>query len=263
MRLLFFILSGLLLLPGAYSQSPAWKKYDVRSSGISLNLHWMQLNDAHFSPLLYNGPGSELKIISVRTYGDKRRHFALGAKADYLWNRYGLNSYHIKPEFRGGLGFKIRDTRNITTYAGGEVNASSRLYRFVNEDPDHLYWATSYTLEFNYILDADIDDDRKASLEIRFPLAGMVSRPSDDNYYSFQLPGFNEYMRRLHENFHFATWNRMQAVNMQMLVDLSRTRRSSVTLGYQLDFARFSEPSPAMYFTNSLFIRIFYDVFVW
>jgi hypothetical protein len=265
MKLIFFIFSGLLLLPGALAQSPAWKKYDTRSAGISLNLHWMQLNDAHFSPLLYNGPGSELKIISVRTYGELRRNFSLGAKADYLRNRYGFNSYHIKPEFRGGLGFKFNDlsTRNATSYLGGEINATSRLYRFVNEDPDHIYWATSYTLEFNYTLDIDMSDDRKAFFEIKFPVGGMVSRPYENNYNSFQLPGFNEYMKRLHENFHFATWDQMQALNMQLLYDLSRTRRSSVTLGYELDFARFSRPSPAMYFTNSLFIRIFYDVFVW
>lgn len=264
-KFIFFIFSGFFLLPGAWSQSVTWKKYDTRSAGISLNLHWMQLNDAHFSPLRYNGPGSELKIISIRTYGDLRRSLSLGVKADYLWNSLGFNSYHVKPDLRGGLGFKISDlsTRNATTYMGGEINGTTRLYRFINEDPDHIYWATSYTLGFNYILDLDLSNDRKAFFELRLPVGGMISRPSEDNYYSFQLPGFNEYMKRLHENFRFATWNQMQALDMQLLVDLSRTRRSSVTLGYQLDFARFSRPSPSMYFTNSLFIRIFYDVFVW
>ena len=261
---IIFIFAG-LLFSGAYSQSPAWKTFDTRSAGLSVNIHWMQLNDAHFSPLRYDGPGGELKIQSVRYYGDVRRHFAIGAKADYLQNRQGFNSFFIQPEFRGGLGFKINDlsTGNAVTYLGGEINATSRMYRFVNEEPDHLYWATSYTAEFSYIMDVDIGIERKAFLELRLPLAGMVSRPMEENYYSYQLPGFNEYIKRLHENFHFATWNRMQAVNLQMLMDISRTRRNSVTLGYELDFARFLNPTQAMYFTNSLFVRIFFDVFVW
>jgi hypothetical protein len=261
---IWFVLLSLMLFSGVYSQSPAWKGFDTRSAGVSLNLHWMQLNDAHFSPLPYNGPGAELNIVSVRHYSDVRRHLTLGAKADYLWNSHGFKSLYIQPEFRFGFTFLVNglSADNALSFLGGGINATSRIYRFLSEQPDHIFWATSYTLEFNYILDIEINNDRKAFLELNLPVAGMVSRPGEESHYSYQLPGIGEYMKRLHENPGFATWDQMQAINLQLLMDLSRSRRKSVNIGYELDFARFSEPAPAIYFTNSIFLRIFLDVFV-
>lgn len=253
----------LILFTDAYSQ-PAWKKFDTKSSGLTLRMNWMQLNDTHFSPLRYNGPGGELNILSVRYYGDLRRYLNLGAKAGYLWNNNGFHSLYLQPDIGAGLTFLVDDlsSGDALSFLGGGINATSGIYSFLNEDPDHIHWATSYFLEFHYVLDVEMSVDRKAFLELKIPLAGMISRPSADDLYTFQLPGFGEYMKRIHKDAGFATWDKMQALNMQVLMDISRSRRSSVSLGYELDFARFSEPAPAVYFTNSLFLRIFFDVFV-
>ncbi len=266
MKVLFlFILMVLLSLTGSYGQSPAWKTFDTRSSGISLSLHWMQLNDMHFSPLRYNGPGGELKIVSIRSYDEIRRYFSVGGRADYLWNSLGFNSIYVQPEFVFGLTRRIEGLsgEKAFSYLGGGINATSRIYRFLNEDPDHIYWATSYMTELHYIYDIAIGDNRKALVELKLPLAGIISRPAVGNHYNYQLPGFVEYAKRLHENPQFATWYNMQGANLLLLAELSSSRRSSVSVGYELDFARFSEPAPAIYFFNSVFIRIFYDVFVW
>lgn len=259
----WIVIFCLILFGDAYAQ-PAWKKFDTKSSGLALQMNWMQLSDNHFSPLRYNGPGTELNILSVRYYGDMRRYFNLGAKAGYLWNNNGFNSMCLQPEVGAGLTFLADNlsSANALSFLGGGINATSRIYRFLNEDPDHIHWATSYALEFHYILDVEISENRKALMEIKLPVAGMISRPSADDYYTFQLPGFSEHMKRIHKDSGFATWDKMQALNMQVVMDLSRSRRSSVSLGYELDLARFTEPSPAVYFTNSLFLRIFFDVFV-
>jgi hypothetical protein len=260
-----FITLGLFICSWSGAQSPAWLGYDTRSAGISLNLHWMQLNDNYFSPLSYNGPGIELNIVSVRHYGGvRRRHLDIGARADYLWNSYGFNSYFIQPGFSWGMTYLCNGLSgdNAISFIGGGLNATSRIYKFINEEPDHIFWATSYMLEFNYILDFEINNDRKAFLEIKVPLAGLVSRPGLNNHYSYQLPGIDEYLKRLHENIGFATLNSFQSLNFQALVDLSRSRRKSVNIGYELDFTRFTGPSDAVYFTNSLFMKVFLDAFV-
>jgi hypothetical protein len=230
-----------------------------------MNLHWLQLNDISFSPLKYHGPGGELNIVSVKDYENKRRHFSLGGRGDYLSNSMDFNVLFLQPKFTGGVTYLADklSTENSLSYIGGSITATSRMYRFINEDPAHLYWATSYTLDFHYFFDMGIGDIKRAWFELKFPIAGIASRPSEENHYSFQLPGFAEYMKRLHENIGFATWNSMQAVNASILLDLSRSRRGSVSLGYELDFARFARPEPVIYLSNSLFIRMFFDALVW
>jgi hypothetical protein len=262
---LLLLLSGVLFLSNTYSRPTFRKSYEIRSAGVVMNMHWLQLNDTRFSPLKYNGPGGEFNLMSVKGIDNKRRHFSLGARADYLWNSLEFNAIYLQPKFMGGLTFLVNDlsTENSLSYIGGNFSASSRMYRFINEDPDHLYWATSYTLDFHYVFDMGIGEYKRAMIELNLPIAGAASRPSEENLYTYQLPGFGEYMKRLHQNLGFATWNTMQAVNVRLLMDLSRTRKSSVSLGYEFDFARFSRPEPVIYLSNSLFIRLFFDVLVW
>lgn len=262
----FFLLliSGLFLLTDIYPR-PTFRSYETRSAGLALNFHWMQMNDAFFSPLRYDGPGGELKILSSRNYGNIRRHLSLGAKADYLWNSLDFYALYLQPKLAVGLSWPVAAllTDRSFSYLGGTATATSRMYSFRNEDPDHLYWSTSYTLDFYYLLDVELESGKKVFLELNLPLAGMVSRPSEESHYSFQMPGFGEYMKRLHENIGFATLNRMQALNICLTMDLSRSRRRSVSIGYEMDFARITKPGPVIYFTNSLFIRMFLDVLVY
>ncbi len=139
----------------------------------------------------------------------------------------------------------------------------TRIYRFVNEDPDKIHWTTSYTLDFHFVFDLEIDRDRKFIAEVRIPLAGAVSRPSEDDHYTFQFPGFGRYMKRLHENTGFAGPHNMQALNLRLAYDISRSRRRAFSIGYEGDFARFSEPAPVIYLSNSIFLRFNYLAFVW
>ncbi|MFO7924546.1 MAG: hypothetical protein R6U58_12735 [Bacteroidales bacterium] len=254
----------LFLVSGAYSQ-PSFRSYETRSSGFSLNLHWMQFGDKYFSPLRYNGPGGEINILSVRNYGDIRRHLRLGAKTDYMWNSLDFNAVYIQPVLGGGLSWVVNDlsTKNAFSYIGANLSGTSRFYRFLNEDPDHIYWATSYTLDLYYLFDIEFNKDRKAVIELTMPVAGIVSRPAPESHYTFQLPGFGEYVKRLHENIGFATFNNMQAANLRLITDLSRTRRYSVSMGYEMDFARFSDPRPVIFLSNSLLVRFYFDVLVW
>ena len=263
-RVILIILLSLFVFPDAGSQ-PSFRTYETRSAGISMNLHWMQFVDNHFSPLRYNGPGGSLSIHSARHYGDIRRYLVLGAKADYMWNNLGFNAVYLKPELSGGLALKVNDlsTDISLSYIGGAITATSRLYRFENEDPGHIYWATSYTLDLHYFLDVEIERGKKVLAELNIPLAGAVSRPPEENYSSYQLPGFAEHMRTIHQGTGFATFDRMQAVNLKLLMDIRRTRRNSLSLGYELDFARFSKPEPVIFFSNSLFLRFIIDALVW
>ncbi len=262
---ILIILIGVLFMSEAYSQPPFRKSLETRSAGLVLNMHWLQLNDAQFSPLNYSGPGGEIMISSVRSYDNIRRHLNIGASGDYIQNSLGFNAVYLRPEIVVGVTYLVNDlsTENSLSYFGGSFSATSRMYRFLNEDPDHLYWATSYTVDFHYFFDMEVGEKRRGLFELRFPIAGVSSRPSDDNHYSFQLPGFGEYMKRLHENIGFSTWNTMQAVNATLLIDLSRTRKRSFSLGYELDFARFTKPEPVIYLSNSLFLRLFIDSLVW
>jgi hypothetical protein len=262
---ILILLTGVLFLNETHSQPPFRKSLETRSAGLVINMHWLQLNDAQFSPLSYSGPGVEISLSSVRSYDNIRRHLSIGASGDYLQNSFGFNAVYLRPEIVAGVTYLVNDisTENSLSYIGGSFSATSRMYRFLNEDPDHLYWATTYTLDFHYFFDMEVGEKRRALLELRFPIAGVASRPSDDYHYSFQLPGFGEYMKRLHENIGFSTWNTMQAVNATVLIDLSRTRRRSFSLGYELDFARFTRSEPVIYLSNSLFIRFFIDSLVW
>ncbi len=263
----FFVCFSFLIvfcLSDTYSNHP-FRSPETRTSGLSLNFHWMQLSDASFSPLRYNGPGVDLKILSVRSYSNLRRHLHLGAKVDYLWNRLDFNAYYFQPRMGWGLTVMVPElsSDNGLSYLGGNISATSRMYRFVNENPDHIYWATSYTVDFQYFFDLEIDRDRKIFMELNIPLAGMVSRPSADNHYTYQLPGFGEYLKRLHENAGFATLNKMQSANLKFIMDLSNNRRQSLSLGYEIDFSRFTEPEPVSYLSNSLFLRFYFNAFVW
>lgn len=262
---LLIILSGFLFLSEVNSQQTFKKSLETRSAGIFINFHWLQMNDARFSPLKYSGPGMEIKFSSVRSYDNIRRHFSFGAGGDYIQNKPGFDAYYLKPAITGGVTFLADNisTESSLSYVGGSISATSRMYRFINEDPDHLYWATSYTLDFHYFFDMEVGERRRALFELNFPVAGLASRPAAENHYTFQLPGFYEYMKRLHENPGFVTWNTMQAVNVSLVMDLLRNRKRSLSLGYELDFARFSKPEPVIYLSNSLFLRMYFDVLVW
>ncbi|TVR70588.1 MAG: hypothetical protein EA408_10955 [Marinilabiliales bacterium] len=261
--LLIFI-AVIVILPEAIGQAHLRSPQD-RITGVTLNMNWMQMADRYFSPLRYNGPGAQLEIFSVRDNVTMRRHLNLGAKADYMLNRHGFEAFYLQPAFSLGLTFLVDplSSDNGFTYAGGSASAMTRMYRFVNEDPDKVHWTTSYTLDFHYVFDLEIDRDKKLIAELKIPLAGAVSRPSDDIQYTFQFPGFGRYMIRLHENIGFAGPHNMQALNLRLAYDLSRTRRRAFTIGYEVDFARFSEPAPVIYFSNSIFFRFNYLAFVW
>ena len=262
---LLIILSGFLFLSEVHSQQAFKKSLETRSAGLFMNFHWLQMNDAGFSPLKYSGPGGEIKLSSVRSYDNIRRHFSIGASGDYIQNNLNFYAYYLKPELTGGLTFLADNisTENSLSYVGASFSATSRMYRFINEDPDHLYWATSYTLDFQYFFDMEVGKTRRALFELNIPVVGLASRPTAESHYSFQMPGFYEYLKRLHENPGFVTWNTMQAVNVSLVMDLSRTRKRSLSLGYELDFARFLKPEPAVYLSNSLFLRVYFDVLVW
>ncbi len=261
---LLSIIPGLFIFFTSYSQ-PSFRSYETRSAGVSVNLHWMQLSDALFSPLRYNGPGGEIKIVSARDYDDMRRHFSLGAKVDYIWNNLDFHTMYLQPGFHYGLSFLVNDlsTERTLSYLGGGMTGTSRIYNFLNEDPDHIYWTTSYTVDFNYFLDINIGQGKKIFAELTLPLAGVVSRPSEENLYSFQLPGFWEHTKRLHENIGFATLDKMQSANMIIAMDLTRTRRHSFSIGYEVDFSRFTDPRPVIYFSNSLYLRLLFNALVW
>ncbi len=261
---LLIMLSGILFPGEGYSQSP-FRSIETRSSGLSVNMHWMQMTDASFSPLRYNGPGIDIRLLSARTYGNLRRHFHIGAKADYLLNRLDFSAGYVQPGLNWGLAVMVPEIsgEDGLSYLGGSISAGTRMYRFLNEDPDHIYWATSYTVDLYYYFDYEIDRDRKVFAELKVPVAGAVSRPSAENHYTYQMPGFAEYVKRIHENIGFATFNKMQSVNLKLTSDLSRTRLKSVSIGYEMDFTRFTEPEPVVYFSNSLFVRILFYAFVW
>jgi hypothetical protein len=262
---ILILLAGLMFVSETHAQPPFRKSLETRSAGLVINFHWLQLNDAQFSPLNYSGPGGEIKISSVRRYDNIRRHFSIGASGDYLQNSLGFNAVYLRPEIVAGVTYLVNDlsTENSLSYIGGSFSATSRMYKFLNENPDHLYWATTYTLDFHYFFDIEVSEKRRALFELRFPVAGVASRPSEDDHYSFQLPGFGAYMKRLHENIGFSTWNTMQAVNTTIIIDLSRTRKRSFSIGYELDVARFTKPEPVIYLSNSLFLRLFIDSLVW
>jgi hypothetical protein len=257
----------LLLVCGytsAYAKQP-FRSVETRSSGISVNLNWMQMADASFSPLRYEGPGIDFKILSAKSYGNRRRHLYLGAQVDYLRNRLDFQAHYIQPGLGWGLTFLVPDlsSDDALSYMGGTISARTRIYRFVNEDPDHIYWSTSYTLDFHYFFDLEINRDRKVFAELNLPLAGLLSRPAAEIGYTFQLPGFGEHMKRIHENFGFATLNSMQSANLKLIVDLKRTRIRSLSVGYEVDFTRFTKPEPVIYLSNSLLLRMYFDAFVW
>ncbi len=263
----FFVWLILLIVfcfSDTYANHP-FRSPETRNSGLSLNFQWMQLSDTYFSPLRYDGPGVNLKILSVRTYRNFRRHLHLGVKGDYLRNRLDFNAWYVQPRFGWGLTVIVPELSfdNALSYVGGNISATSRIYRFVNENPDLIYWATSYTLDFQYFFDVEINRERKIFLELNIPLAGMISRPSANNHYTYQLPGFGEHLKRLHENAGFATLDKMQSANLKLIMDLSNNRRQTLSLGYEVDFSRFNEPEPVSFLSNSLFLRFYFNAFVW
>ncbi len=263
-RFIWVTVLAVLLVSGVNSQ-PNFRSQEIRSSGFSLNLNWLQLTDNTFSPLRYNGPGIDLRILSVRDYNQMRRHLQIGARGDYLWNRLDFTSYYFQPSFIWGLTFLIPDLSadNASSFFGGSLNATSRIYRFNNEDPERIYWTTSYSLDLNYLFDLEINRDRFMFVEIRVPVAAAVSRPSDEINYTYQLPGFGEYIKRLHENIGFATLDKLQSANLKIIMDLSRSRRSSFSIGYEVDFFRFAGTEQVMYLSNSLLLRMYIDALVW
>ena len=236
-----------------------------RSAGVALNMQWFQLADRQFSPLRYNGPGATFRIFSVADRGYLRRHMSFGASGDYLRNRLGFEALYIQPQITGGVTFPVDglSTDMGISYAGGNITATSRLYRFINEDPAHVHWTTSYSIDFHYIFDHEIDRDKKVIVVLNIPLAGAVSRTPVDRHYTFQFPGFGQHLKRIHEDIGFMTVDRMQAANLKITYDLSRSRRRSVCIGYEADFARFTHPEPVIYFSNSIFLRINLYALVW
>ncbi len=272
MKLLLFLVSiGILICPAAISQPhfgpprPNVATPADRTAGAAFNMHWMQFTDSGFSPLRYNGPGGTFRIFSVVDRGHLRRHFAIGGKADYLWNRLGFDSWYLQPEIGGGLTFPVDalSTDQGISHAGGNISATYRVYRFMNEDPGHIYWTTSYTLDFHYIFDYEFDRDKNFVAVLNIPLAGAVSRPAEERNQTFQFPGFSQYFMRIHENTGFVTLDKMQAANIRLSYDITRSRRRSFSIGYEVDFARFAHPEPVMYFSNSLFFRLNFYRFFW
>lgn len=228
-----------------------------RTTGAAFNAQWFQLADRQFSPLRYNGPGGTFRIFSVIDQSYMRRHFSLGAGGDYVWNRLDFEALYLQPEITAGVTFPVDglSTDFGVSYAGGNMTATSRIYRFINEDPDHIYWTTSYSLDFHYIFDYEIERDKKVIAVLNIPLAGAVSRSPVDRHYTFQFPGFGQYVKKIHENIGFMTVDRMQAANLKITYDLSRSRRRSLCIGYEADFARFTHPEPVIFFSNSIFLR--------
>ncbi len=236
-----------------------------RSAGASFNMQWFQLADRQFSPLRYNGPGGTFRIFSVADRRYLRRHLSFGASGDYLWNRLEFEALYIQPEITAGVTVPVDglSTELGISHVGGNITATSRLYRFINEDPAHIHWTTSYSIDFHYRFDYEIDRDKKVIAVLNVPLAGAVSRTPSDRHYTFQFPGFGQYLRRIHEDIRFMTVDRMQAANLKVTYDLSRSRRRSLCIGYEADFARFAHPEPVIYFSNSIFLRINLYTLVW
>lgn len=264
-----FCLLFLFLLLTTISAS-AQRKYrpgirETVSSGFFLKTHLVQLKEGVFSPLRYHGPSAEINYVTLRYPGDFRRSLEIGAQSGYLINRLELGGWHLAPHLSMSYSYNIEgaSSGDLNTFLGARLSGNSRMVFFTGEDPHHLYWVTAYTLGLICVADIELTRDRMMFFEISIPLAGAVSRPPGGERSSYQVMERGSIIKRLHEDPVFSTFDNLQAANIKLMVDISRTNRGSLTLGYEADFLRFAGPEPVTYLNNGLFLRVFFDSHIW
>lgn len=234
---------------------------ETLSSGFYVKTHFLQFKDDTFSPLRYNGPSGEVRYLSVRYPSGFRSSLSLGMQAGYFENRFSFNGWQLNPRFSFTFAAKLEGAsgRGVRTFIGPAVTGNSRITLYKDEDPDHIYWFTSYSMDLFFVTEIELERDRMLFLEIRAPLAAMVSRTAQNNTQSYHIMETGEIIKRIHRDISFYTVDNLQSVNLKLMVDLSRTNRGSVTLGYEADFTSFSGSAPVLYFNNGILLRVMFD----
>ncbi len=251
----------LLFIPSSAQRMYRPEIRETVSSGFYVKTHFLQFKDDLFSPLRYNGPSGEVNFLSIRYPSDFRSSLSLGVQAGYFENRFSLNGWQLSPRFCFTYAAKLQGAsgRGVNTFLGPALSGNSRISFYTDEDPDHFYWLTTYSIDLFFVTEIELERDRILFLEIRAPLASMLSRPRQNNSPSYHIMETREIIKRIHRNISFYTVDNLQSVNLKLMVDLSRSNRGSVTLGYEADFTRFSGSSPVMYFNNGILLRVMFD----
>lgn len=245
----------------AGQQRIRFKAYEVRASGLNIKGDFFQLKERLISPLTYSGTGLQADYFMMKEGEFSRNYFHLGLNVDYASNRFGLDVIFVQPEFVLShtwiTHLAYNDKQKILI--GGAFSAKPRAYKFLNENNEHIHWMTSYTLDLHYILEQELDRERKFWLEVQIPLLGVMFRPDAESFYSVQLPGIWEMTKRLHTNPEFASLHNFQSICFKAFIDLYAGERGAFSVGYETDFASFSKPVRASVITHSLTMRLMFN----
>ncbi len=263
-HLYYFVTIVILLLFVQPCYSQRFYRPEIRetlSTGFYVKTHLLQQKDDAFSPLRYNGPSGELNLITIKYPGNFRRSLELGMQAGYIENRFKLSGWHVNPRLSFSYSVKVDGLsgRDSWVYAGPAISGNTSITFFSDEDPHHIYWFTCYSLDLFFVAGFEVDRSRMLFLEAGIPLAAVVSRPGPQNSSSYHIMEMGEILRRVHSNARFTTVDEFQSANLKLMVDLTRTNRGSVTLGYEMLFLRYSGEVPATYFNNGAFLRVMFD----
>ena len=268
-KMRYFIASLLLIFFASFYQGSnlsgqqriRFKAYEVRATGLTIKGDLFQLKERLISPIAYTGTGLQLDIFRLMEGEYGRNYFNLGLNVDYAKNSLGLNVIYFQPEFvishTRMTHMAYNDKQKILL--GMAFSAKPRAYKFLKEDDNHLYWITSYTLDLHYILEQEIDRERKFWVEFQIPLVGVVFRPERDMFYTVQLPTAWEVTKRLHTNPTFASLHNMQSATLKAFIDLYAGERGALSVGYEADFFSFSKPVRASVLTHSFTIRLMFN----
>lgn len=260
----FFIsLSASFFYPNSVfgQQRIRFKAFEVRSSGIQFKGDFFQLKDRLISPLAYSGAGGQIDYFWSMEGEVARNYFNIGLNLDFGRNRFSLDAIYFQPEI-------IVSHTRITDMAysdkqqilmGFAVSAKPRLYKFIHEDADHLYWMNSYTLDFHWILEQEIGKTTKLWVELQVPLVGVVFRPEQEIFNSVQLTSLWEIIKSSHSGVNFASLHNFQSATLRAYYDLAADERGALSVGYEADFVTFSRPVRAYVLTHSLTLRFMFN----